>query len=62
MVSSRASENTSSASNGRLNNADNAWCFSYDVITADKVTFTVDLGSLHLVMKKKHMERMELLH
>jgi hypothetical protein len=26
-----------------------AWCFSYDAITAEKVTFTVDLGSLHLV-------------
>ena len=50
----RASENTSSASNGRLNNDVSAWCFSYETISAQKVTFTVDLGSLHLVLNVHH--------
>ena len=47
---SSASENTTSASFGRLNNPDDAWCFLYERVSAtDRVSFTVDLGSPHLV-------------
>ena len=39
----RASENTTSASRGRLNNADSAWCFHYEKFAGQKAFFTVDL-------------------
>lgn len=45
----RASENTTSASRGRLNDPNNAWCFHYEKFIGQKAFFTVDLGSVHLV-------------
>ena len=45
----RASENTTSASRGRLNNADSAWCFHYEKFVGQKAFFTVDLGAIHLI-------------
>ena len=46
---SRASENTTSASGGRLNNPNSAWCFHYDRFIGQKAYFLVDLGSVQLV-------------
>ncbi len=49
-LSCRASENTSSPSEGRLNNAYDAWCFLYrDVSKTRAVALTVDLGAVRLV-------------
>jgi len=45
----RASDNTTSPTQGRLNNPSDAWCFSYESISSEKVFFTVDLGKLHMV-------------
>jgi hypothetical protein len=45
----RVSENTTAASNGRLNNPEDAWCFHVDKIVGQRVTFAVDLGSVHLI-------------
>ena len=45
----RASENTTSASGGRLNNPNSAWCFHYDHFIGQKAYFLVDLGSVQLI-------------
>ena len=45
----RASENTTSAARGRLNNKDSAWCFHYEKFVGQKAFFTVDLEDIHLI-------------
>merc|ERR1719150_536406 len=45
----QASENTTSASGGRLNNLNSAWCFHNDDFIGQKAYFLVDLGSVQLI-------------
>lgn len=45
----RASENTTFATEGRLNHPTSAWCFHYDKFIGQKAYFSVDLASVHLI-------------
>ena len=58
----RASENTTSASRGRLDNADSAWYFHYEKFFGQKAFFTVDLGAIHLISGFQSQDPHQKLH